>query len=184
MVLIVPAKPDDAPAIAAVHVAAWRETYGGIVPQVVLDGLSEVQRTAQWRRILDSPGIVLVARDGGRRGRIVGFVQAMPLRDPDAERGDGEIGGLYLLREKQGRGIGRALAAAGVRWLALEGMRRLFIWVLADNRPARGFYKRLAAFPIVPSMKPSAASGCARCAIAGTACRVSDRTNVFSPAGR
>lgn len=124
-----------------------RETYGGIVPQVVLDGLSEVQRTAQWRRILDSPGIVLVARDGGRRGRIVGFVQAMPLRDPDAERGDGEIGGLYLLREKQGRGIGRALAAAGVRWLALEGMRRLFIWVLADNRPARGFYKRLGGVP-------------------------------------
>lgn len=148
MVLILPAHPEDAPAIAAVHVASWRAAYVGIVPQVVLDSLSEVQRTAQWRRILTvDAGWVLVARDGGRGGPIVGFIQGGGLRDKDAARDDGEVAGLYLSPDRRGGRLGRALMAAGVRRLEADGMARLFVWVLADNRPARRFYERLGGRP-------------------------------------
>lgn len=148
MVLILPAHPEDAPAIAAVHVASWRAAYVGIVPQVVLDSLSEVQRTAQWRRILSADlNWVLVARDGGRSGRIVGFVQGGRSRDQGAAAGDGEIGALYLAPMWRGRALGRALMAAATRRLAAEGMTRLFVWVLAGNRPARRFYARLGGRP-------------------------------------
>ncbi|WP_404381334.1 GNAT family N-acetyltransferase [Caenispirillum salinarum] len=148
MVLIAPAQPEDAPAIAAVHVAAWRAAYAGIVPQVVLDSLSEVQRTAQWRRILAAEaGWTLVARDGGRMAPVVGFVQGCALRDADAAPGDGEVGGLYLRPDRRGHGLGRALMAAAVKRLAAEGMAQLFVWVLADNRPARAFYAHLGGVP-------------------------------------
>ena len=39
----------DVEAIAHVHVASWRETYPGIMPQEILDGLREEQRVDQWR---------------------------------------------------------------------------------------------------------------------------------------
>ncbi|WP_179861224.1 hypothetical protein [Kocuria marina] len=37
-------EPDDAPALAAVHVRSWRETYAGMLPERFYD------ETAQWRR--------------------------------------------------------------------------------------------------------------------------------------
>lgn len=143
MVLIVPARPEDAAAIAAVHVDSWRETYEGIMPDWVLGSLSVADRTDLWRRVLSGGGWVLLARDGGPKGAVVGFVNGGPLRDAGARPHDGEVGGLYLRRSHQGCGGGRALMAAAVRRLAVQGMTRLFVWVLADNRVARGFYERL-----------------------------------------
>ena len=49
------ARPEDAGAIAAVHVAAWREAYAGLVPAEALAALSVEARTAFWRRILGAP---------------------------------------------------------------------------------------------------------------------------------
>src|SRR5690349_25060515 len=65
----------DAPAIAAVHVGAWRETYTGLVPAHVLSGLSVDRRTEIWGRIISEPeafnsSTVFVAE---REGAVVAF---------------------------------------------------------------------------------------------------------------
>lgn len=143
MVRIVDARPEDARAIAEVHVAAWRETYAGLIPDRALDTLSVPERTALWRRVLDGGGWVLVARDGGR---IVGFASGGPARDPDADATTGEIVALYLLKTHHGRGTGRALFTAACRRLAREGCRALRLWVLAGN-PTRGFYRHIGGRP-------------------------------------
>ena len=44
-----PAVLQDAPSIAHVHVASWRATYPGIVPQSFLDSLDELQFTERWQ---------------------------------------------------------------------------------------------------------------------------------------
>jgi hypothetical protein len=44
MVLIRRAEPRDAAGIAHVHVASWRTTYRGIVPDSYLDALDEPER--------------------------------------------------------------------------------------------------------------------------------------------
>ena len=63
-VVIRPATPEDALAIAAVHVDAWKAAYRGIVPDEFLDSLSIEQRSDAWRQILSegSPENVMVAQ--------------------------------------------------------------------------------------------------------------------------
>jgi len=51
-VTIRPAGLDDAPAIAAIHVAAWQETYAGLLPPEMIAAQTVERRLAAWTRIL------------------------------------------------------------------------------------------------------------------------------------
>lgn len=136
---LVTARREDARAIAEVHVASWRATYAGLIPDRVLDSLTVAERTALWQRVLSGGGWVIVARDGSR---VVGFVSGGASRDADAGAAAGEIVALYLLPDHHRRGLGRRLFAAACRRLAADGFRSLRLWVLAEN-PTRGFYRHL-----------------------------------------
>lgn len=45
------ALPEDARAIAEVHVSSWRTTYRGLLPESVLAAQSVEQRESGWRQI-------------------------------------------------------------------------------------------------------------------------------------
>jgi hypothetical protein len=49
------ATPDDAPALAEMHVASWRETYLGLLPEKMLASLSVESRAAAWAKIMQEP---------------------------------------------------------------------------------------------------------------------------------
>lgn len=67
-----PATPDDAAAIAGVHVRSWQVAYRGVVPDVILDGLSVEQRRTTWRQLLvDDHGSLTLVADRG--GEVAGF---------------------------------------------------------------------------------------------------------------
>jgi ribosomal protein S18 acetylase RimI-like enzyme len=136
------ALPADASAIARVHVESWRTTYEGLLPAAYLAALDVADYAARWERSLRGPfagAVVLVAEaDGG----VVGFASGGPERDEDP-RYLGELYALYLLREFQGRGLGRALVEATAAALAERRMTSMAVWVLRDNARARGFYERL-----------------------------------------
>jgi ribosomal protein S18 acetylase RimI-like enzyme len=137
-----PATTADCRAIAEVHVACWRQTYGGLLPEAVIGRQSVDDRETQWRRTLDrDPRIsdVFVAEEGDA---VIGFVASGPRRG-DALKQDGEIYALYLLRARQRRGIGRALCRAAALRLRERGMRSTAAWVLNDNRRARRFYEAI-----------------------------------------
>jgi len=137
-----PARIEDAPVLARVHIDTWRSTYGGIVPEAFLAGLSYERSAARWSETLTqlSPeGVVLVAETPS--GQVVGFASAGPLREPLADC-DAEIYALYILQAYQGVGLGRQLVAQCARELAGKGFRSLVIWALKEN-PACGFYERL-----------------------------------------
>jgi ribosomal protein S18 acetylase RimI-like enzyme len=138
-----PATCDDVPAIARVHVASWRTTYRGIFPDDVLENLSVEGRERQWRRALCEDGtgeFVYVALDDG--GEVVGFASGGPERTGDPLHA-GELYTIYLVAERQGRGLGRALLEAIRARLGDLGFAGMLIWVAADNQPARGFYERM-----------------------------------------
>lgn len=140
-VTIRPAVPADAAAIAYVHVASWRSTYRGIVPDSYLDRLDPAERVEARERTLASPAegsVMLVAEVEG--AGVVGFAQGGRGRgEPETT---GEIYAIYLLEEWEGRGIGNRLMREAVRQLAANGMDRLVVWVLSENR-SRGFYEHL-----------------------------------------
>ena len=135
------ATPDDARAIAEVHVASWRWAYRGDLPQEFLEGLSIEDREQMWVSWFADPeaeGLVLVAADA--RG-VVGFGHGGPSRDDDTHDGVGEVKAIYLLPDATRSGTGTALLETITMRLRAEGFGRLTLWVLASNDRARGFYE-------------------------------------------
>lgn len=143
-----PARPDDAAAIAAVHVAAWRESYAGLVPPEMLASLSVAERAERWRHILRQSDPVTGTADFVAQlpdGRVTGFASCGRQRSAGlAEAGfGGEVQAIYVLRTAQRRGLGRALMGVMARTLRERGFQGVALWVLAGNRPALDFYGRL-----------------------------------------
>ena len=136
------ARREDAPAIAAVHVAAWRATYRGIFPDDVLDGLSLEEFTKRHAARLTNPAPadarVWVAE--GARG-IVGFSIGGSARDPDLPPWAGEVYAIYLVPDALGRGIGRSLFGKSLATLREQGKREVVVWVAEANARARRFYE-------------------------------------------
>jgi len=141
------AAPGDAAALGALHVTSWRETYAGILPDHVLDGLSVEARSAMWTEILNDPpafggAAVFVAESGGE---IVGFGSCSGQRDEALkEKGfAGEIGAIYVLRSHQRAGAGSSLMSLLAQKLLAQGRSSASLWVLRENAGARAFYERL-----------------------------------------
>jgi ribosomal protein S18 acetylase RimI-like enzyme len=144
------ARPGDAAGIAAVHVAAWREAYAGLVPARMLGAFSVAGRTRRWHGILSAPDpslesavFVAVARDR----EIVGFGSCgrQPVAALLADGFAGEFSALYLLAAHQRQGIGRRLLALMAQDLLARDLGGAALWVLRDNAPARRFYEALGA---------------------------------------
>ena len=136
------ARPSDAAAMGALVVRAWQAAYRGLMPDDYLDGLTVDDRTAQWTRILtselDPPRAVFVAADDD--GRVVGFVAVGGEMDvPDATRG--QVYALNVDPDRWGRGVGRALLAAGCGHLRGVGFATAVLWVHRDNARACRFYR-------------------------------------------
>ncbi|PNY81713.1 GNAT family N-acetyltransferase [Deinococcus koreensis] len=143
-VSIRPATPQDAAAIAGVHVRSWQETYTGLMPAAFLarmtDEAMRQRRETGWRQTIDQRReAVLVAEQGGQ---LVAFASAGDPRDHPGF--DAELSTLYALRRVQGQGIGRALFQSTVQALAARGARTLALWVL-DVNPTRQWYARQGA---------------------------------------
>ncbi|MEX2284390.1 MAG: GNAT family N-acetyltransferase [Gemmatimonadota bacterium] len=138
-----PAALADVPAIAAVHVASWRTTYPGIVAQDHIDRVTVEAQAARWERRLADPTTqapsVMVAADASEN--LIGFASGGSARE-ESEGYDAELFAIYLLKEAQGRGVGRRLFNAVAAELRSRGHRALYVRVLSAN-PACNFYERL-----------------------------------------
>ena len=138
------AAPDDAETIETVRVATWKHAYRGIVPDGYLDKLEVRERgLAWWAERLATPPTVrhrcFVAEAGGE---LVGFVTVEPTRDADLDAVQiGEVGGVYVLPEHWGRGIGRALMERAVQTLRSAGFSAAMLWTLERNARTRRFYE-------------------------------------------
>ena len=146
MIAIRRARVADAVAIGAVHVAAWRSAYPGILPDNFLARMSVTRQAAYYERAIASPaaGVYVAVASGddlpaGAPARVVGFATAGRRGEPF---GDGEIETLYVLDDWRDHGIGSRLLRAAAGHLAEIGCRSAFLWVLRDN-PSRWFYAHL-----------------------------------------
>jgi ribosomal protein S18 acetylase RimI-like enzyme len=107
----------------------------------VLDGLDPAVRERTWRRHLEQGHPLAVALDGSY---VVGFAAGGPCQDclPGFTA---ELYAIYLLRRAQRRGVGTRLFETVRTSLAAAGFEDLMLWVLADNHPARAFYRKRGA---------------------------------------
>ena len=158
MICIRRARPDDAAAIGAVHVATWRSTYAGVLPDSYLTGLSTLRHAAGYEQAIierhNSHAVFVAVASGPEAppdglgqegsGAVVGIVSGGRARRFGLAQAEVET--LYLLDDYRDRGIGRRLMRAMSAHLAAVGCRSAMLWVLRDN-PSRWFYQHLGGRP-------------------------------------
>ena len=160
MIVVRRARPSDAIAIGAVHVAAWRSTYPGILPDSFLSRLSVPRQAAHYDAAIRSATAVFVAAASGTDvppgsgSRIIGFATAGRARAGGVaghRLAEGEVETLYVLDDWRDRGVGRKLMRAAAVNLVEAGCKSCFVWVLRDN-PSRWFYQRLGGKPVAEAV--------------------------------
>jgi ribosomal protein S18 acetylase RimI-like enzyme len=137
-------RPGDARGIARVHVASWRATYDGLLPDAYLSRLTVPALATSWGRKLSRQGDLRGVWVAERRRRVIGFVEVGACIDDDSLAGfAGEVFMLYVHPEHVGRGVGRALLSRALEALAASPYYWVVIWVVEGNRRARRFYRHL-----------------------------------------
>ena len=154
MISLRKARVADAIAIGAVHVAAWRSAYPGILPDSYLARLSVSRQAAFYdAAIRGGTGVTVATASGadvpaGSGPRIIGFTTAGRARKAEvAGRRHLGVGG----QGPPERGVGRRLMRASASHLVDIGCKSAFVWVLRDN-PSRWFYQRLGGRPVAEQM--------------------------------
>ncbi|WP_267424699.1 MULTISPECIES: GNAT family N-acetyltransferase [unclassified Curtobacterium] len=127
------AVPEDAEAVAAVHVQAWQEAYAHLLPAAFLAALDPRDRVERWRRTIENPTVVVHVAEVD--AAVVGWATAGPGREADAVR-PLELEGIYVLAAAHGSGAGQGLLDASL------GDRPAFLWVAEHNPRAEAFYRR------------------------------------------
>src|SRR5215471_15118695 len=137
-----PAIAADAMQMGALHVAASRRVYAGLVPDRTLDAITPTERARRWAETLTAArpddGIFVSEANAG----IVGLGHCEPQRTRSLPY-PGEFFCLYVDPDTQRRGVGTGLMIVMARFLIGHGMGGASLWVARDNFAARRFYDRL-----------------------------------------
>jgi ribosomal protein S18 acetylase RimI-like enzyme len=135
------ATAEDAPAIARIHVDAWRAAYRAYMPASYLDSLSVDERSRMWTGALTRAAPArLVVTDP-----LLGFCFFGASRD--AEDGAAEIFAVYVQPDSWQRGAGRALCTHAEEDARQRECASIALWTLKVNDGARRFYERLGYAP-------------------------------------
>jgi ribosomal protein S18 acetylase RimI-like enzyme len=133
-----PARPDDAPDVARVHVRSWQEAYKGLLPDDYLAGLRPEDRMDRYTfgsTDPDVPWTTVAVEDGVIRG----FATTGRCRDDDAGTA-GEVLALYVDPADWGAGVGRYLMVEARAQLERRRFTEGVLWVLVGNERAQRFY--------------------------------------------
>lgn len=136
--MIRPARPEDAAAMAQVNVQSWRETYRGLMPDARLDDPGFLTaRERFWTMALTDERYrenrVAVAE---RDGTVIGIAMSGPPLDDDATW-TRQLYVLYVLAAEHGTGAGPALMEAVV-----DPQQSVALWVADPNPRAQAFYRK------------------------------------------
>lgn len=133
----------DAPTLAALGARTFRETFAHLYPPADLEAfLADAYGLERTRADLAHPAKASWLVEAG--GVPIGYALAGPcgLPHPDVTAACGELKRIYLLKDHQGGGLGKALFAQVMAWLLRDGPRDVWIGVWSENFGAQRFYER------------------------------------------
>ncbi|MFS0788352.1 GNAT family N-acetyltransferase [Shouchella sp. 1P09AA] len=128
------ARLEDAQGIATVHVHAWLTTYTGIVKEEILARMNIEDRTTLWTRHLNDRDQIIYVFE--KDDAVVGFASAT--------KSTSNVLTLYILKDYQGKGGGKALLAALFKDLMDLNHQEASVAVLEANN-SKLFYEKMGA---------------------------------------
>jgi L-amino acid N-acyltransferase YncA len=137
-IVIRDARADEIPALAALHVRTWNQTYGRVKspPTVAL-------REQQWREQFQSPDhhwFCLVVEN--RDGELIGYAKGTWPKAGDEPANEGNLSKIYLLRDYQRLGLGRRLLGLVARRFLSHGVTSMVLFGVPQN-PSCAFHDAL-----------------------------------------
>ncbi|HEX4303532.1 MAG TPA: GNAT family N-acetyltransferase [Rhizomicrobium sp.] len=151
--IIRPATPEDAHAVAQIRVTSWQATYRGTVPDSALDAMTPEETENNWRAVAAGEVANAELLVCEVEGAVVGFACYGAARPPDFGHG-GELYATYYLPEAMGKGYGTRMVAQVVRCLARMGHSDMILWVMEANARGRRFYDGIGG-TVVPDSRRS-----------------------------
>lgn len=167
------ASPEDAAAIAGVHVSSLRASATDLLPAhltpILLPPTNAAPRARAWQLWIERKRTsTFVSLDGAT---LTGFCTLHPAPDESGTGGGagagadadgsmgaestssgaagpcGEIASFYVLPSEWRRGTGRRLGESAVAEARTRGFSEVMVWVLETNARARSFYESLGFRP-------------------------------------
>ena len=133
----------DAPAMARINVATWRDSYGKFLPRQLMEELSCSQKQAEiedfFARWEENQAVALIAED--KNGEMMAFIMAGKNHRQNLGY-TGEIYNLHVAPAFQSQGIGRYLVYRVSQVFRQRNWNTMMVWALAEN-PNRRFYEKL-----------------------------------------
>ena len=133
----------DVETLSQLGARTFAESFGHLYPKADLAAfLHENHRPEAIEALLgDSRCAAWVAE---LDGEAIGYAVVGPcgLPHPDVTDACGELKRLYLLRDRQGSGLGGRLMDTALGWLEAQGRRPIWIGVWSQNHGARRLYAR------------------------------------------
>jgi len=133
------ARPDDLAGVVAVFLDCWRQSYRGVLPDRLVDQMSDEAAYDLWRRALSAPDATVVV--AARGGVVLGVTRYA--RDGSS----GLVHSLYVSPTARGLGLGRLLLDRAAADLAAGQATTASLWVFADNTASIGFYRACGWLP-------------------------------------
>jgi ribosomal protein S18 acetylase RimI-like enzyme len=131
---------EDIPALAALHVKTWADTYW-----LARNPPAYKTREYQWReqfKANDGSWFCYLAEN--KIGKLVGFARGQTYDHADLPDYSGELNKIYLLREYQRLGLGKKLLCSVAREFLNRGINNMLLFSEAKN-PSGYFYEALGA---------------------------------------
>ena len=143
MTLIRHANLDDAPALAKLGAATFRDTFAHLyAPEDLEEFLTYNHSTAYFEDFLKDPKAAAWVAETPD-GRMIGYCTVAPcsLPAPDMPESSGELCRLYLEADAQGKGLGSAFIERALEWLEAN-FDHLYVGVFSENFGAQKLYQR------------------------------------------
>ncbi len=143
---------EDAEVINRVNIETWQSSYRGIFPDEFLANRSLAKRTEDMSNYLkklppQTTAFVIEAPLAG----VVGFAFGGAAREK-LQDFDGELHGLYVLRDYQRHGFGSLLLKSIATYCEVCKFQKMYAWTLAAS-PYTAFYRMLGAVEYEKKMR-------------------------------
>ncbi len=119
----------DIPALSALHVKTWAQTYWTVLRPPTYK-IREWQWQEQFKK-MDGSWFCFVIENS--KGELIGFAKGKKYSHNDLPEFSGELNKIYLLREYQRLGLGRRLMGNVARKFLSMGITNMVLFGVAEN---------------------------------------------------